>query len=70
MTGLDQMMDQLLIQTVCQNNSTFKPNEISTCSSDSEYTYEEVEVTDSGSEADVEETREDKHSVMVILEFL
>ena len=64
LTMLDQMMDQLLIQTVCSNNAMFMPNTSDDGSDggESEYTYEEVEVTDSGSEADGEETRQDIQS--------
>ena len=64
LTVLDQVMDQLLIQTVCENNAMFAPNTATASScSESEYTYEEIEVTDSGSEADGEETRDqDLHS--------
>ena len=63
LTVLDQVMDQLLIQTVCNNNAMFVPNTSDDASdAESEYTYEEVEITDSGSEADGEETRQDVHS--------
>ena len=57
LSALDQMVDQLIIQTVCENNADFMPS-ASSQDSESEYTYEEVEVTDSGSEADIEETRQ------------
>ena len=57
LSALDQLVDQLIIQTVCENNADFMPS-ASSQDSESEYTYEEVEVTDSGSEADIEETRQ------------